>query len=549
MDTANRRNRNGRRRKFSEIIAKKQVKFPAKPEIFRTGVCASALHPPICETVMKNLPFLRSFWLLLLLAPLVSSQTTELPRTYDLRKSAGITPIKSQKGGTCWAHGTCAAIESNLLVSGAWKKFGNGSSMPALSEYHLDWWNGFNRHTNADLEDATKDPTGMTVHQGGDYRVSTAYISRGDGIIAAPLKEDKTVDLSWFDKAPDLRHPEYRKFYVRDVEWFTIGDNLERIDDIKRRIMKEGAMGTAYCAGPRFTAKDFVIHQPLDNPAKPNHAVAIVGWDDDKISADPDKKAPKPGAWLIKNSWGTSRIGKDKKPTSVGEDGFYWISYYDRVSCRDPEMGAVSFRNVEPMRYSHVYYHDYHGWRSTIKDIAKACNVFKATADHKLAAVSFYTAADNVKYTAQIYSKFANGAPQGLLATKTGVIERTGFHTVDLDKVLNVAKGDSFVVCLEVSAGGQAIDRTSEIEVLLQPDPKKPEDKKVEIQPKKKGGFAKGPRGPNGGPIVLSKANPEESYYFNGVIWRDLYEYRFDNPNWAMFDRSANFCMKALAAN
>src|SRR5439155_8389140 len=185
-------------------------------------------------------------------------------------------------------------------------------SMPALSEYHLDWWNGFNRHTNTDLDDATKDPTGMTVHQGGDYRVSTAYISRGDGIINAPLKEDKSVDLSWFDKAPELRHPEYKKFYVRDVEWFTIGNNLERIDDIKRRVIKEGAMGTAYCAGPRCTAKDFVIYQPLDNPAKPNHAVAIVGWDDDKISADPDKKAPKPGAWLIKNSWGTERVPRDK---------------------------------------------------------------------------------------------------------------------------------------------------------------------------------------------------------------------------------------------
>ena len=56
-------------------------------------------------------------------------------------------------------------------------------------------------------------------------------------------------------------------------------------------------------------------------------------------------------------------------------------------------------------------------------------------------------------------------------------------------------------------------------------------------------------KGSLGGPIVLSRANPDESFYYNGVIWRDLYEYRFANPNWAMFDRSANFCMKALAVN
>jgi C1A family cysteine protease len=501
---------------------------------------------------MKNLPFLRSVWLLLVLAPFVSAQTekSELPRAYDLRKSGGVTPIKSQQGGTCWAHGTMAAIESNLLVSGGWKKFGDGD-MPSLSEYHLDWWNGFNRHCNNDLEDATKSPFGLTVHQGGDYRVAAAYISRGDGVVCTPLDDSKTPDTkSWHSKIPDRFHPAYKRYYVRDVEWFTMGDNLENIDVVKRRIMKEGAMGTAMAVGKDHMAKDFVHYQPIGHKQRPNHAVAIVGWDDDKVTSDPDKKSPKPGAWLIKNSWGTERMTKDKKKIPVGENGYYWISYYDKVCCRDPEMGAVSFRNVEPMKYSHVYFHDYHGWRATITDISKACNVFTATADHKLVSVSFYTAADNVKYAAQIYSKFANGRPEGLKATKSGMIARTGFHTVDLDEAVNVPAGSSFVVCLEVSAGGQAIDRTSEIEVLLQPDPKKEDKKPVVVQPKKKGApGAPGPRGPHGGPIVISKANPEESYYYNGVIWRDLYEYRFDNPDWATFDRSANFCMKALAVS
>ena len=79
--------------------------------------------------------------------------------------------------------------------------------------------------------------------------------------------------------------------------------------------------------------------------------------------------------------------------------------------------------------------------------------------------------------------------------------------------------------------GGHAIDRTSEIPVLLD-----------QQQRKQVAG-----RGPNG-PIVVSKANPGESYYYDGT-WKDLYEHRFENPTWATFDRTANFCMKALAAN
>src|SRR5262245_50668424 len=272
-----------RRLHFSLAIRQKLATIPP--------ISIATHHPPRERTMIK-LPWLRSLCIVFVLASLTGAQ--ELPKQYDLRKVNGITPIKSQQGGTCWAHGTCAAIESNLLMKGTWKKVGDGSALPAISEYHLDWWNGFNRHNNRDLEDATKDPTGMTVHQGGDYRVSAAYISRGDGVLNLPRNPDNSYDVSWFNKEnikeniPPLRHPEFKKFYVRDIEWFTIGNNLERIDDIKRRVMTEGAMGTAYCAG-RFTSKDFVHYQPLDNPAKPNHAVAIVGWDDEKVSADPDR--------------------------------------------------------------------------------------------------------------------------------------------------------------------------------------------------------------------------------------------------------------------
>lgn len=430
-----------------------------------------------------------------LIAITLSVRAVALPAKYDLRNVDGkdfVSAVKNQSGGTCWTHGTMAALESNLMMTGVWNESGE-SGEPNLAEYHLDWWNGFNQHYNADI---TPKKGGLTVHEGGDYRVAAAYLSRGAGSF-------RDADAQSYSSAPKENDPSYKKFYVRHIEWMQAGKNLETINRIKQALIDHGTMGTALAwSDSLYSSSKNSFYQSPTSSSLANHAVAIVGWDDTKST-----QASKPGAWLIKNSWGSS----------WGASGYFWISYYDKVAGQDIDMGAVSFQDVEPMKYTNVYFHDYHGWRDTKKDSNEGFNAFvaKGTPSQRetLNAVSFFSTAPDTAYEVRVYATFANGELSDLLSMTDGYFENAGFHTVDLRWPVTLNIGQKFYVSVKFSGGGLAYDKTSNVPLLL--------------------------GGGNTRVMVDSKANAGESFYRSATGWVDL----------TTFNNTANLCIKALTTS
>jgi C1A family cysteine protease len=429
-----------------------------------------------------------------LAAILLALTQLQLPAQFDLRDVGGenfVTSVKNQQGGTCWTHGTMASMESNMLITGEWENSGE-TGEPALAEYHLDWWNGFNDWYNADM-DPPSGSGGLTVHMGGDYLVATAYLSRGEGAV-------REIDGQSYDVAPPRSSPEFHRYYPADVEWHLAGDELSSLDRIKSALMEHGGIACCYYSSSSYMV-DFIHYQPPSTTELPNHAVTIVGWDDNKVT-----QAPEPGAWICKNSWGEN----------WGFDGYFYISYWDKWCTREPFMGTVSFTNTQFMEYEKFYYHDYHGWRDTFSGIGKVMNAFEATGDHYITSASFFTATDSVDFTASFYGSFQGGTLTDLISTESGFLQFRGLHTAELSNPFEIAQGDSVYFVMEFSEGGYPYDRTAEVPVLL---------------------------GASMRVIVESSASPGESYYYDGS-WHDLYSWP-ENP----YPGTANFCLKMLGFN
>ena len=511
-------------------------------------------------------------FLFLFTIPAVCFAQSPYDFVFDLRDYYGdgttdyTTEVRSQSWGTCWIHGAYGAMESNLSMTGNWAVCMTGE--PDLAEYHLDKFNGFNRKGEPDDEpDDTwytgqKDPFpgsnydeplssrthGMIVHLGGDYRIVTASLTNRGAVNETEYTSvsgsypEKRIDFGYgdYDGIP-ITDIEYHYFIPHDVEWHTLyGGETTKRERIKQAVVDYGAVATCMYWGAEFY-NQYTYYQPITDSRKPNHAIAIVGWDDLKIT-----QARLCGAWLCRNSWGRH----------WDYDGYFWISYYDKHAAKHPEMGGVTFRGVMESVFDNIYSHSLHGWQydtcADLANITQAANCFVAEQDEQLVSVGIYTLAEDVSYTVSVYDILGN--EQTLLAQKSGTIQRAGFHLIDLDNAVDMNEDEDYFITLELDKGGYAFDASfivyTAMGVFYDPPTNDilPDANDYERSYKfdassydyRAMGTITDP--PND---IYSAANPNESFYKDACgEWLDFHDYdAYDNLNTEWNDHSWNFAI------
>ncbi|WP_044565081.1 MG2 domain-containing protein [Anaerococcus provencensis] len=330
---------------------------------------------------------------------------------YDLRDEGKVTSVKDQgPNGSCWAFATYGSAESVLLPD----------ERMDFSEKHMRNTHGFD----------------WGPSEGGTRTVSSAYLARRSGPV---LEKDDPYDIFNGNSPENLPIAKEltRAYFFPDKR--SAGDN----DLLKRMIMENGGIYSAVMGGDEYLNKKTMAHYYNGGQA-PNHAITIVGWDDDYSRKNFKTQPQGDGAWICKNSWG-SNWGT--------QGGYYYVSYYDKNI--GTQNSQYILKDLNPNEK--IWQYDKLGMTSQVGlgEESYYANVFGPVAeDTYLTNVGLWTSANNAEYEIYVNTNIDNNAG---LSDKTsireGKMEFAGYEKVKVEDTF-IPKGSKFAVIVRMKTPG-----------------------------------------------------------------------------------------------
>ena len=337
---------------------------------------------------------------------------TALPATYDSRTLNHLTPVRDQGNcGSCWAFAAVGSVETSLMPS----------ESRDFSEQNLKNLAGFD----------------WGPCDGGNADMAAAYFSRWGG----PVNESADpYNPSISNSAANLPVQKH----VQEILYLPNREGSSDNDIVKQAVMAYGGVFTSmYYDSSKYNSLNKSYYSTNGGQ---NHAVMVVGWDDNFSSSKFSVAPPGNGAFIVRNSWGSS----------WGEKGYFYISYYDASICN---FSNVVFNQVDPTDdLAKIYQYDPLGWITNMGyglETAWFANIFTASGNDSINAVSFYTASPNSTYEVYIYTGVSSGPRTGTLAASgSGSFLYSGYHTVNLSAPAMVTNGSRFSVVVKLTCPG-----------------------------------------------------------------------------------------------
>ena len=394
-----------------------------------------------------------------------------IPSKYDLREN--IPPVRNQSAfSNCWTHSAMAATESNLI------KKGLADTSIDLSEWYLTYY-ALNPY--GDMPGFTNTSEDLYYSIGGNDWKAVALLSRGTGSVTTAKAPDITSTRDDYSQVypPSVSARDYKlvnALYLGDSGAMEVQLSAARRDMIKRAIMQYGAVSVGIHMGDmdssNYNAETGAYYSGLhlgevmvgvdkdnddeDDTVATDHAVAIVGWDNDypkeNFNAGKNGEGPKEnGAWIVRNSWGEN----------WGDGGYCYVSYEEGTLCdgvaydSEPAPAGEKIYQYDPLGCTNWYVY---GDPNEASNVQYFANIFSAEEYDAINSVAFYVPSDNVKYEISLYTNCGADSPVNgaLAAVQTADSLAPGYNTVALDSPVKVAAGTRFsvVVRAETPEGG-----------------------------------------------------------------------------------------------
>lgn len=366
---------------------------------------------------------------------------------------------------TCWAFSAIGLAEFDLITDDEIKD--KNIDLSELQVAYFTYHNaedafGGTAGDSLSILDASKNY--LTIGGNLDYTSRTLLQWQGvtDETVAPYNRALFSRALSTddaFDK--DVAH--LQNVYIINIH--------KNADLVKKEVMKHGSAGIGLYMDRMLTYKGSTTYEKTGEqvatyccPQKqtPNHAVNIVGWDDDFPAESFANRPAGNGAWLCRNSWSNE--------TGNTITSYFWLSYYD-ASLED----AAWILDFEPAdNYDFNYQYDggelvgdgllQDQYTKKVIHFSQGANVFKVkgAGNEMLRAVSLtMTKSANVPYTIKIYTNLSSPAKpkSGVLAAKVfGKTTYAGTNTIRLPKSVSVPKGSYYSVVVELDKKNTGLD-------------------------------------------------------------------------------------------